>query len=68
MRILVVMVTAAALAMGGTACAEEEAVPEQLPDVVVEEPVEEATPSQAFTCDRLKQRVHAICEPSHPHG
>ena len=51
---------AMALMMGAVACAEGEPAPEQLPEAIEEEPEQEETPSQVFTCDRLKQRVHAI--------
>lgn len=67
MRTLAMVVAAGALVMGMTACAEEE-VPEQLPETVEEEPAREAAPSQMFTCDRLKQRVHAIVNILTPTG
>ena len=60
MQRLTVAAMVAFLIMGIAACAEEEAAPEQLPEAVEEEPEEEPAPSQVFTCDRLKQRVHAI--------
>ena len=59
MRRLSTAVTVIALAAGAAACAEE-VPPEQLPEAAEQESAQEAAPSHVFTCDRLKQRVHAI--------